>query len=59
MKEWNAQSGKIYYFRIQYSVEAVGPNTTDVGALNLDAVDAGEGQLLLAEYPHSTSKTKK
>ena len=59
IKEWNAESGKIYYFRIQYLVVVVGINDAYSGLLNLDTVDSGEGQLLLAEYPHSTSKAKK
>lgn len=56
LKDLNAQPGEIYYFRIQYVVVDVGYDDSYDGLLNLDAVDPSEGQFLVAQYPHVTSK---
>ena len=58
LKDLNAQPGEIYYFRVQYLVMDVGINDTYDGLLNLAAVDPSEGLLLVAQYPHGTSKAK-
>ena len=57
LKDVNFQSGTTNYFRISFT-NGNGYGLLYDNPLNIEVVDPSEGLLLVAQYPHGTSKAK-